>query len=145
MPPHVIVESVGKRPIQRLQLGIKRFEILTGPLGNLEPVRRVVHREDRRTVEFGITACCQDERVLDLPQKIFRLCVPKPEDHALVGRPIDVRHTPFVAMDRHLTGQRRHFVASGGGNDRRENQRPKHESPNHTASPENSRSNTSRD
>ena len=100
----VIVESADERAVERLQLRIKLGEVFPSPLGNLESVRRLVQRKDRGAIELGITAERKHERILDLPEKVLRLRIAEAEDHALIGRAVDMGDAPLVAMNGHLAG-----------------------------------------
>ncbi len=112
----IVVDSADKGAPQAARFRIELFEILFRALGNFEcPVAHVLGQK-LLAIQLAVTAEPHDVRIFDLPEVVLGLAVAEAEQDGLIGRAIDVRHSPAIAIDRHAAGQ---FAKVGAGRRRR--------------------------
>src|SRR5262245_15032582 len=105
-----VVQPVGRRLADLLHL---LAQIRLVGLRNLDYFERAVCQvgvERAFTVDFRRAAQGLNVGVFDLPEIVFSLGVNETEDNACVGRAVNVRHTPIVAIDGDRPG---YFFESG--------------------------------
>ncbi len=100
-----VVQPVCRCPAYLLhppvQLRILRLRYLDDPERAIDQIRV----EHLRAVDLRGAPQRLDVAVLDLPEIVLCLRVHETEDDALVGRTVNVRDPPFVAVYRYAAGQ----------------------------------------
>ena len=94
-----VIESRGESIAEHPQAGSGAFIFLHREALYLESSHQEIPRQRLLAMRLGGAPGGEDEVFFDLPEVVLCLGVEVSEDHARIGRPVDVRHAPGIPMD----------------------------------------------